>query len=149
MLGKKLFKQNFIGPEQIKDCSLGFIFDDETPKIPYDLNKLNINFDDYILILGSNKISMSKENNIINLLSFHGYDGHTNSPGFYNQDWYLDEPFAKIALDFKWHLIKKTLHKESKGLIPEKSIYVFTPFFFIGVLIKFFCGKMFMFGVVI
>tara|TARA_B110000037_G_scaffold7366_1_gene7885 strand:+ start:10343 stop:11008 length:666 start_codon:yes stop_codon:yes gene_type:complete len=123
VLGKKLFKQNFIGPEQIKDCSLGFIFDDETPKIPYDLNKLNINFDDYILILGIDKISMIKENNIINLLSIYGYDGQTNFPGFYNQDWYINEPFAKKGLDYKWYLIKKTLNEQSRGLIPEEAIY--------------------------
>jgi len=123
VLGKKLFRQNFIGPEEIKQCSLGFIISGEIPLIPYDLNELKINFDDYVLILGTNKIFKTKENNIINLLSIFGYDDQTNSPGFYSQDWYLNEPFAKKTLDFRWHLIKKSLYEQSKGLIPEETIY--------------------------
>ena len=123
VLGKKLFKQNFIGPEEIRQCSLGFIINDKIPLIPYDLNKLKINFDDYILILGANKINETKDNNIVNLLSLFGYDSTFNNPGFYNQDWYLNEFFAKKPLEFKWYLIKKTLYENSKGLIPEETIY--------------------------
>lgn len=123
VLGKKLFQENFIGPEEIRQCSLGFIISGEIPLIPYDLNELKINFDDYILILGTDKINNTEDNNISNLLLLFGYDSDTNSPGFYNQDWYIKEPFAKKTLGYRWYLIKKTLMEDSKGLIPEETIY--------------------------
>ncbi len=43
----------------------------------------------------------------------------SHEPCFYNQDWYLQEPFARDrVLPSGWFLLRKTLADESRGALP-------------------------------
>ena len=66
-----------------------------------------INPNDYILILGIEKLNNNDILNIENLVSIFGVQPKNKSVSFYNQDWYLGEEFAQLSLSNKWYLIQK------------------------------------------
>lgn len=123
---KKIMGQDFIGPEKLKKISfqlkISDPFENSIPKIPFSLGylkKININ-KDYILILGISESLDGEKLTINKLRSNFGWDPNKSEPCFYNQDWYLNEPFANNqTLDFKWYLIRKNIIESSRGQIPE------------------------------
>lgn len=119
---KQLFGNNFIGPKE-----LAFISDDigivnplhyykVLPKIPFSLEFLKEKKDNYILLLGIPDFHDSTSLTLNKLRSFFGIDP-LNEPCFYNQDWYLNEPFFNTcSIELKWYLIRTDLYESSKGL---------------------------------
>ena len=92
---KNTFKGNFIGPDKLNaiNYNLKFNLPTKTPKIDIDIT--GINPMDYILIFGVSKLKDNTPINIKKLISIFGIQSSTKKIGFYNQDWYLDEQFAK------------------------------------------------------
>ena len=51
-----------------------------------------------------------------------GLDPEVSEPCFYNQDWYLSEPFFDRPLDGGWHLVKKEVLEESRAVQPGELL---------------------------
>ena len=90
-LAKSLFKENFIGPDELKAARkfIEFKIPSQIPRIDINLN--NVNYTNSILILGVEKINDGSSLNIQKLVSLFGYKSTLDHPKFYNQDWYLNE----------------------------------------------------------
>lgn len=136
---ERVMGKNFIGPEQldkIKD-KIGIIspfhLELEIPIIPYDKAVLEKYSSDYILILGNPKANDNMPLTINKLRAAFGINPSVREPCFYNQDWYLNEEFAKNkVLDFKWYLLKKNNYDKYRGISPdlllnEKKINISLP----------------------
>jgi len=113
---------NFIGIDELlfiqKNMGL-FIPPDileSIPVLPFSENLLESKKHDYILILG---IPFYKDGSSLTLLKMRehfGWDPEQHEPCFYNQDWYLNEDFAKNkTFEMKWFLIKKEIHEGYRG----------------------------------
>ena len=118
---KSLFKENFIGPEDIINTRkyTNFEIANDVPIIPFKMSELIDKSQDYILIWGG---GVTIKNNLITLLALRenfGINSFMKSPAFYNQDWYLNEKFAKNNIDNNWYLIKKNVIEDTRGVIPE------------------------------
>ncbi|MDD4900555.1 MAG: hypothetical protein PHS62_00375 [Patescibacteria group bacterium] len=125
---KKIFKENFIGPDELDKIAdkLNFapaISYGKIPKINFNDEQLKKAAKDYILILGIPKAA-NGDNLTLNLMrDFLGTDPDEKEPCFYHQDWYLKEKFAaETSLKFNWHLIKKEVEKKTRGQNPETMI---------------------------
>lgn len=120
-VAKKIFGQNFIGPEEIARISskLNVILPNQIPDINYTIPELEKHATDSILILGIDQMFNGKTLNLLNLREAFGVDPDSYEPCFYNQDWYLNESFMKTTLKSKWYLIKTNLFEESRAVLPE------------------------------
>ena len=129
---KKIFKNNFIGPEELKK-----IFRKLNIADPFSLGKIPaIKIDEktakkiarnYILILGIPKNNQGKKLTINEMRNFFGLDPSKKEPCFYNQDWYLKEKFAsQTNLKFKWYLINKSVFSKTRGKNPQEIIKNFS-----------------------
>ena len=88
------------------------------PKIPFSKSEIK-NISNAILVLGLP----------VNIHSMYLFLG-TNSkkePCFYNQDWYVNEYFARENLGFRWYLIAKKVLDQSRGKNPESITDVVFP----------------------
>ena len=106
---KKIFKENFIGPDEliVKNNPINIKLPRKVPEIKVDISLINPN--DYILILGIEKLNNNDILNIENLVSIFGVQPKNKSVSFYNQDWYLGEEFAQLSLSNKWYLSLRRL----------------------------------------
>ncbi len=115
---KKIMGKNFIGSKDLSKISsvLGFSLPrKKIPIIPIPLEKIKKMRKDYILILGIPGVTINKMRKIL------GFNPRKSEPCFYNQDWYLNEEFAKEkTLNFEWYLIKKKIDKKTRGKNPEQ-----------------------------
>lgn len=129
---EKIFKKNFIGPEQLKRIAWQLNIPD-----PFSLGKIPlIKLTEketkeisatHILILGIPYNIKGKKLTINEMRLFFGFDPGINEPCFYNQDWYLKEKFAsQTALKFKWYLINKDILSKTRGKNPQEIIKTFS-----------------------
>ena len=117
---ENIMGDNFIGPAKLNKISHFFniknIPDTSIPEIPFSEKILRENRKEYILILGVPFNKKGKKLTIDNLRLFFSCDPKIKKPCFYNQDWYLEENFAKNqTLKFKWYLIRKVPLEKSRG----------------------------------
>ncbi|HBS47695.1 TPA: hypothetical protein DEO28_05025 [Candidatus Dependentiae bacterium] len=123
-LAKQIFKTDFIGPEELENISnlLGIKKSssyDEIPLIPYSLKKISELVGNYVLILGIPNFIDGSPLNLIKMRDFLGINSYKKEPCFYNQDWYLNESFAKQNnIEFSWYLIRKNIFNETRGILP-------------------------------
>ncbi|MGC9605531.1 MAG: hypothetical protein ABSF56_02115 [Minisyncoccia bacterium] len=121
---KKLFGKNFVGPEELgtissrlgipSPASLG-----PTPKVSFSSTVLKKAAADHILILGIPTDAKGGRLTLGAMRAFLGVDPSKSEPCFYNQDWYLKEPFAsERTLDYKWYLIKRNVADETRAMDP-------------------------------
>jgi hypothetical protein len=122
---KKIFKKNFIGPDELKSIKNKLNIPDpysfgSIPKLP-DIEMSNEITNSHILILGLSKNIKGEPITIDKMREFFGVDPEKGEPCFYNQDWYLKEKFSsKNLLEFKWCLIKKNIIEATRGKNPEE-----------------------------
>jgi hypothetical protein len=120
----EIMGNNFIGPADLlnndKISNLFFINTNEIPTIPYTINELNSVKKSHILILvldefrDRNKISLSK------LKQFFGFNPEEKEPCFYNQDWYLNEPFYNDSkLKLSWVLFSIEILETTRSIDPN------------------------------
>ncbi len=119
---KKIFKENFIGPDEliVKNNPINIKLPRKVPEIKVDISLINPN--DYILILGIEKLNNNDILNIENLVSIFGVQPKNKSVSFYNQDWYLGEEFAQLSLSNKWYLIQKKVINQTRGVTPNSNM---------------------------
>lgn len=121
---KEIFKDNFVGIDELAPflLKLGFSdFDKKIPEIEYSLDVLKKHSLDYLLVLGisdvdGDRITIKKMRDVF------GLTPETGEPCFYNQDWYLKEDFIDNTLEFKWYLIKKGVCENSRAEHPNELI---------------------------
>lgn len=93
----------------------------DPPPIPYALKDLKNLIGEYILVLGQSKHADGRKLTINSLRQILGIDPEKSEPCFYNQDWYINEMFAKNnTLKFQWYLIEKKIRTKTRGSDPEK-----------------------------
>lgn len=118
---KLIFKDNFIGPDELLPLFLRFHPKEKNeyniPEIPWNSAQLEILSDDYILILGIPSWG-GIDINIRNLRVIFGVDPNISEPCFYNQDWYLNENFIDTTLKLGWYLVKRNVFEESRAVDP-------------------------------
>lgn len=119
-VAKKIFKSNFIGPDEILGIRNRFPLEIpmRIPVIPFDSKYLESKARGYILVLG-----LSGFNNVCSTLNFFrqylGINSRLSEPCFYNQDWYLKESFFNKPLPTEWFLIRKSVIEESRSISPS------------------------------
>jgi len=118
--------QNFIGPSELSVIAdkMGIISPHEVktaiPEIPFESSFLKKISKDFILILGIPLTGKRELLTLGNMRLFFGIDPSIKEPCFYNQDWYIKENFVtKVKMDFNWHLVKKAVYENSRGMNPE------------------------------
>lgn len=119
---KNIFGQNFIGPEELKIFSKKIGLDlvvNIIPEIEFSSEELKLLAEDYLLILGASSIG-GRSVNLESLRSIFGCDYKESFPCFYNQDWYLREEFFKKTLSPGWHLIRREIKNDSRGVDPQE-----------------------------
>lgn len=129
---EKIFKENFIGPEQLKRIARQMNIPDlfSFGKIPpiklteKDAGKISKT---NILILGIPRNTKGRKLTINEMRSFFGFDPGISEPCFYNQDWYLKEKLAsQTTLKFKWYLINKNIFERTRGKNPQEIMKDFS-----------------------
>ena len=115
---KQIVGSNFIGPNEL--AKVGFIGSFKVPNIPFSENELETKKNDYLLILGVDKMQNNKDLSIRNLLDYFGKDSDINEPCFYNQDWYLHEGFIDKKMTNDWFLIRKDVYEDSRAVMPNE-----------------------------
>ena len=121
---KKIFKNNFIGPEEL-DLIKGKInlnIPKSISNITLDIDLNKINSEDYILIYGCSKIDNNLNLCIKTLNNIFGQKHKEGEVCFYNQDWYFNEDFVLKSLEDRWYLIEKNVNEETRGMLPVNGI---------------------------
>lgn len=122
---KLIFKDNFIGPEELRPF-LQYISGDteltiSVPEIPWTKEILKSLSKDYLLVLGISEYN-GHQITIRNLRNIFGIDPEKYEPCFYNQDWYIKESFIDTVLQSGWYLIRKNTLDSARGVDPNLLI---------------------------
>jgi hypothetical protein len=117
---KSLFLENFIGPEELRKISKnsGIKVPQLFPEIPFSKIQLESCQNDYLLILGSDKMNNDTKLSLNSLRKFYGMEPEQREPCFYNQDWYLNETFINQSLENKWYLVQKNIINNTRSQLP-------------------------------
>ncbi len=120
---KKIMGENFIGPRELGSIAARMHIQPPAgaPEIPYGEELLLRMRNDYILILGVAQDADGSPLTIVRLRDIFGTDPAKAEPCMYNQDWYLNEKFAReTTLGNQWYLIKKQVEDGSRASTPEE-----------------------------
>ena len=125
---KQIMNENFIGYEELLaiseklNISISKDWIDSKSKIPFEEKYLRSVSKSHLLILF---IPYNKNNEFITLIklrNFFGLDPEIKQPCFYNQDWYINEPFAKFCFkQEQWFCIRKEVLTESRGKVVKED----------------------------
>lgn len=121
---KEIMGRNFLGPKELLATKL-FLFSGmnsfiDIPDINFSCEYLKTKASTHILFLGISQISNEEPLTLNSLRRHFGIDPFKAEPCFYNQDWYLNEPFFnKNSMEFKWYLVRKKLNDTLDGTKPE------------------------------
>jgi len=96
------------------------VFSLDIPPIPYSEDELLRFRGSCILILGNTRTKTGQPLSINSMRDSFGIDPHQSEPCFYNQDWYLREPFAnQCTIEYRWYIFEKEVRPESRGKEPS------------------------------
>lgn len=121
---KRIMGKSFVGPGELRQIQSQFDLPDPVsfgpiPSIPFDESTLEQARDEYLLMLGMPQNGKGESLTIVTMRSMFGWDSGKAEPCFYNQDWYLNERFAReTTLEFRWYLCRKSIDESSKGKNP-------------------------------
>lgn len=121
---KKIMGNNLIGPEELNAIRDRFAVSlpSAIPPLPYDAELLAERRNDSLLVFGPDCDAEGTPLTLVRLRERFGTDPDKSEPCFYNQDWYLREPFARDAtLENRWYLIRKQVLQNSRGAPPEQA----------------------------
>ncbi len=117
---KRIFGDNFIGPDELSNQTTLKLFVDNIPMIPFSLDELEEKSKDYMLILGVNRFEDGRPVTIRNLIGLFGKNPEESEPCFYNQDWYDKEAFIDIEMQSEWFFIRKNVFEDSRAVMPDE-----------------------------
>lgn len=121
---KEIMGLNFLGPNELINTNL-FLFSNSNtfsniPVINFSCGYLKSLSKSHILILGVSEIKNEGPLTLKILRRHFGFDPSVSEPCFYNQDWYLNEPFfEENSIDNKWYLVRKKSNASLDGTNPE------------------------------
>ena len=127
---REIMGDGFIGPEELSGLEkMDLIIPAGIPDILISEENLKTKADDYMLILGLSSFMNGEEVSIRNMLNRFGNNPDGFEPCFYNQDWYLREPFIDETIKEEWFLIRKDIYEESRAVDPKDLVkeYSFPP----------------------
>ena len=117
---RSIMGTNFIGIEELRSMKELLVAIPETvPTIQFSEEELLKKKDDYILILGVQRLMNGNSLTIRSLKEIFGMDPEQFEPCFYNQDWYEKESFIDTGLSPEWFLIRKNVFEDSRAVSPE------------------------------
>lgn len=121
---KTLFGKYFLGKEELnaQAINLGICPIKDEPEILIPSNILENCSQDYLLILGTDKMLNMEGLNLLSLREHYGIDPIKTEPCFYNQDWYIKEKFVKETLSPGWFLIRRSVFESSRAVEPDKLV---------------------------
>jgi hypothetical protein len=147
-IAKEIMKKNFVGFEELSNVAekLDLLIVNKMKQsilnIPYDEKYLKSVSETHLLILFIPKHRNKKFITLNSLRSKLGINPEINEPCFYNQDWYVNEPFANFAFKkAQWFCIRKEVIFDSRGKsvndnlnLPHSLIccYTFFVYFFVS-----------------
>lgn len=114
---EKILGKRFIGPAQLASLSakLPLALPATLPGIPWSAELLNKNTD-LIVVWGVPAFTSGEKVTINALRDIFGTNPGASEPCFYNQDWYIKEPFAaEKTLEAQWYALRSSLTPESRG----------------------------------
>jgi hypothetical protein len=121
-IAKEIMKKNFIGYEELSNIAekLNLSIDNKIKEailnIPYDEKYLKSVSETHLLILYIPKYKNNKFITLNSLRSNFGINPELKEPCFYNQDWYINEPFANFYFKkTQWFCIRKEVLFDSRG----------------------------------
>jgi hypothetical protein len=122
---KSIFKENFIGIEEIRSISPQIQFlaveNLEYKEITFPIEFLREKCLDYVLFYYHPFMS-NKSNLTINNLKSYFKNVKFSDVVFYNQDWYENEKFANQTVQKEgWYLLKKAVIESSRGICPDSN----------------------------
>ena len=107
-----------LAPEELRRHAL---CGTEAPEIPFTAEVLDRAAASHLLVFAPRTSSDGAPVTLNALRERFGTNPATSEPCFYNQDWYLKEPFAEeTTLDGKWHLIRTSVLDETRAKRPEE-----------------------------
>lgn len=118
---KTIMGTNFIGPKELALMAdkLDISIPTSSLTIPFSLEELTNKRKDYLLILGTSKMSTGVPLTLKSLRDHFGYDPMDSEPCFYNQDWYLKEDFFNQSLNTEWYLLRKSVIVKTRAKNPD------------------------------
>ena len=118
---QEIFGKNFIGPAELNKYSvqMGIMMPPVLPEITYTLEELKTHSEDYLLVLGTSRMSSGDPLTLLSLRNHFGINPDRSEPCFYNQDWYLKETFMNTPFSDKWYLVRRFVFEESRAKSPE------------------------------
>jgi hypothetical protein len=121
-LARSVLGQDFIGPDELKMISVDFNFD-----FNFDFPDLKLSIDDLNKIRSSNMMLIlfwpyclgSTEISIKVMRENFGVSGEFRVDGFYNQDWYINDPFYEKSYSKPcWLRVSKEVEEGLRGVGP-------------------------------
>ena len=120
-VAKNIMGNNFIGVEELELMdSFAVLIPETIPEIYYAEKELKEKKDDYLLILGVEKLANGTNLNIRNMIGMFGKNPDISEPCFYNQDWYEKEDFIDANMKSEWFLIRKNVYDNSRAVQPAE-----------------------------
>lgn len=125
---QEIVGRDFLGPNELHALRtrLGIMLPKPTdiPAIPFSREELvRARRAEHLLILGIPVASDGEPLTLMKMRERFGIDPSRSEPCFYNQDWYLNEPFAcETAPELQWYLIRKAVTEESRGKNPDDLV---------------------------
>jgi hypothetical protein len=125
---KEIMGLNMIGPDDFKKINDKYLFlnldlisQKKVSSIPFRKELLIKKKETHLLTLIIPEHFTKKDLNFKDFRDYFGFDPELKQPCFYNQDWYLNEPFyINSKLELKWVLVQKEISKSTRGKDPDK-----------------------------
>lgn len=123
---KQIFKQDLIGPDELSEIHQQLGIADplgnatQIPVIPFSEETILEHQGAYLLVLFYPFLKNGGGLSLLSLRHMFGMDPQKREPCFYNQDWYINEDFAKNeAQEAGWFFIRKQIIDQTRGVVPE------------------------------
>ena len=114
------FGRRFIGPDNLTALERLSVAHIAAPPLPFSDTVLEAYAATHLLIACPTTFANGAPITLGGLRSQFGMNSAASEPCFYNQDWYVKEPFADRPLVPGWHLIRTTVLEEARARRPEE-----------------------------
>jgi hypothetical protein len=117
---KSIMGDSLFCPDRLRGLTWPFALAAEpTPVIPYSASILERTRYSHILIHTPGRDAQGAPINLMHLRAAFGMDPAVSEPCLYNQDWYVREGFAHLALDGGWHLVAMRVLEGARAKDPS------------------------------
>jgi hypothetical protein len=116
-----LFGHHFIGTRQLEAVSSHLpVRAAAAEPLPWSDALLETHAATHILLRCPGRFADGTPITINSLRQRYGMDPSASEPCFYNQDWYIKDPFASLPLVESWRLIRIAVLEEARAQLPDR-----------------------------